>query len=129
MTGWVTTLRVFAALIAVRALTNIFKPFGAGNAFVFFGQKLTSPPGMWLAALVGVLMLVYAWGAWSLRRWSLPMAVAYALFVALNIPLFVVFNGMPERGFRVVGLLFLLIGVGVTSGAAYLLWAHRNELA
>jgi hypothetical protein len=129
MTGWVTTLRVFAALIAVRALTNLFKPFGAGNAFVFFGQKLTSPAGMWLAALVGVLMLVYAWGAWSLRRWSLPMAVAYALFVALNIPLFVVFNGMPERGFRVVGLLFLLIGVGVTSGAAYLLWAHRNELA
>jgi hypothetical protein len=129
MSGWVKTLRVFAVLIALRALTNVFKPFGAGNAFVFFGQMLTSTAGMWLAALVGVLMLAYAWGAWNLRRWALPMAVAYAAFVALNIPLFIVFNGMPGAGYRMLGVLFLLIGVGVTSGAAYLLWAHRQELA
>jgi hypothetical protein len=127
---WITTLRVFVALIAVRALTNLFKPFCAGNAFVFFGYKLTSTAGMWLAVAVGVFMLVYAWGAWQLRRWALPMAVAYALFVALNIPLFVVFNGLPDRpAVHILAPFFLVIGVGVTAGAAYLLWTHRDELA
>ena len=74
MPRWIFVLRACAVLIGLRALTNVLKPFGAGTAFVFFGAMLSSAAGLWLAAVVGLLMLAYAWGAWNLRRWALPMA-------------------------------------------------------
>ena len=91
---------------------------------------LSSAAGLWLAAAVGLLMLAYAWGAWNLRRWALPMGVAYAVFVVLNIVLFAAFQnlvGQPQ--YWLLGALFTLIGVGVTGTAAYLLYSHRHELA
>jgi hypothetical protein len=127
--SWVRLLRAFAALIALRATTNLFKPFGAGSAFVFFRVMLRSHAGLWLAAAFGVAMLAYAWGAWNLRRYALPMGIAYAAFVVLNIPLFAIINDIPTTPVaRAVEFAFLLIGVGVTTGAAYLLHAHRHEL-
>jgi hypothetical protein len=127
--SWVTILRVCAVLIALRAATNLFKPFGAGTAFVFFGVMLESTAGQWLGVLVGVLMLAYAWGAWNLRRWALPMSIAYAVFVVLNIVLFAVLNEIPpEPRYYVFGIVFLIIGIGVTGLAAWLLYSHRDEL-
>jgi hypothetical protein len=130
MPRWVVVLRACALLIALRALTNVFKPFGTGTAFVFFGAMLRSTAGLWLASAVGVLMLVYAWGAWNLRRWALPMGVAYAVFVVLNIALFAMFqNVIGQPQYWILGAVFAFIGVGVTATAAYLLYSHRDELA
>ena len=71
-----TTLRVFAILIALRALTDVLKPLGAGSGFVFFGKFLTGAACYVLAPIVGVVMLIYAYGLWQLRRFAMPMGIA-----------------------------------------------------
>jgi hypothetical protein len=129
MATWVVVLRLLAVLIGIRGLTNFAKPFGFGTAFVFFGTMVTGTAGHVLAVLFGVLLVVYAWGAWHLRRFATPMAIVYSIFVALNVPLFVIVNHIPnEPRVWVGGIVFLLIAVGVTAGSAYLLYVHRNEL-
>lgn len=128
--AWVTVLRVFAVLIGIRGLANFAKPFGFGTAFVLFGKMVTGTPGHVLAVLFGVYLVIYAWAAWRLRSFAAPMGLAYAVFVALNIPLFAVVNHVPSTlRIWVFGIVFLLVGVGVTGGAAYLLWTHRGELS
>lgn len=126
---WVKVLRLFAVLIGIRGLANLAKPFGFGTAFVFFGTMVTGTAAHVLAVLFGAFLLLYAWSAWHLRRYAGPMAVAYAAFVALNIPLFAIVNRIPnEPRVWAAGIVFLLIGVGVTAGSAYLLCVHRDEL-
>ena len=88
MTDGTTVLRVFAVLIALRALTNVFKPLGAGSGLVFFGTLLGGPANLILAPLVGFYMLAYAYGIWTQQRFALPMGIAYAVFVTINLIMF-----------------------------------------
>ena len=81
-----TILRLLAAFIALRAIGNVLKPFGAGTGLVVFGRLW--PPTTPLAPLLGVVMLVYAWGLWTRRAWALPLGIAYAIFATINIVLF-----------------------------------------
>lgn len=127
--AWVVVLRGLAVLVGIRGLTNFAKPFGFGSGFVFFGTRLTGTAGHVLAVLFGVFIVTSAWGAWHLRRFAAPMAMAYAVYVALNIPLFAFVNQIPSTTrLWVGGTVFLVVGVGVTAGSAYLLHVHRDEL-
>ena len=119
-------LRVFAVLIALRALTNVFKPVGAGSGLVFFGKLLTGVANTILAPLVGVYMLVLAYGIWQQRRFALPMAVAYAIYVAINLALFPVFEGIPKPYGPLAYLGFAAVGLGVPVITIWLL--ARREL-
>jgi len=116
-------LRVFAVLIAIRGLTDVFKPLGAGSTMVFFGQLLpaTSPVG----PIVGVFMLVYTYGLWFKRPFALPMGIVYALFATLNIILFYLFQPLPGGYGLPAYLVFAAVGIGVSWGAVFLL---RREL-
>ena len=120
-----TILRVLAVLIVLRALTNVFKPFVPGSALVFFGKLLSGVPNVILSEVVGIFMLVYAYGLWQRRRFALPMGIAYAIFVAFNVALFPFVTGITTGG-PFGYFFFAVIAVGSTVLAVWLL---RQEAA
>jgi hypothetical protein len=128
MNGGKTTVRVFAILIALRALTDVLKPLGAGSGFVFFGKFFTGMACYVLAPIVGAVMLVYAYGLWQLRRFALPMGVAYGVLVTINLAVFPILQGLPARFNVLAYVAFALIGFGVSWGAVWLLLQHRGQL-
>ena len=120
-------VRVLALLIGLRSFSNLFKPFGAGTGLVFFGVLLEGVANTILAPLFGVFMLTLAWAAWNFRSFALPMSVAYAAYVPLNMVLFAVANELPDFPL-IFGVLYLLVGVGTTAGLTALLYRHRDLL-
>ena len=123
-----TTLRVFAVLIALRALTDVVKPFVAGSGFVFFGKLITGMACTILAPIVGVLMLLYAYGLWQGRRFAVPMGVAYGVLVTINMAVFPVLQDIPGGFSPLAYLGFAAIGLGVSWGAVWLLLARKQQL-
>jgi hypothetical protein len=123
-----TALRVVAVLIALRAVTDVLKPLGAGSGFVFFGKLLTGTACYVLAPIVGAVMLAYAYGLWQLRRFALPIGIAYGVLVTINLAVFPLLQGLPP-GFNVLAYVaFALVGLGVSWGAVLLLSARQQEL-
>jgi len=127
------TFRVFAVLFALLAVSNLLKPFqfgGEQTGFVFFGQKLTGTANMIAGPLFGLYLLVYAFGLWNLKRFALPMGHAYATYVVLNLILFTAKNTPPPGvGYMIFGIVYYLVAVGVSVGAAYLLTKYKAELS
>jgi hypothetical protein len=95
--GMTTVRRVVAVLIALRALTNFGKPFRPGSAFVIFGRLYGGAASTVVAPLVGVLMVVFAWGLYQGRPWARPAAIVYALWATANVVLFPIFEGVPPQ--------------------------------
>lgn len=123
--------KVFAVLFALLAVSNLLKPFQLGSAgFVFFGQKLTGAANMIAGPLFGLYLLVYAFGLWRAKRFALPMGHAYATYVVLNLILFNAQNPRPPGvGYIIFGVVYSLVAVGVSVGAAYLLTKYKAELS
>ena len=118
-------MRVLALLIGLRALTDVFKPFITGQRLVFLGVFLDGWRQAVVAPLLGIFMLIYAYGLWSTRPFALPMGIAYALFATLNLIAFGVING-PPAGFGWGGYaLFAAIGLAVSWGAVLLLLRQK----
>ncbi len=103
--------KVVAIVIALRSLMNLAKPFGAGR-LVFFGHLLSGWPNTIIAPLLGIYMLVLVYGMWTKKSFALPMSIAYAIFVTLNVPLFVVFEGIPAQFNAAQYALFGILGIG-----------------
>jgi len=63
-----------------------------------------------------------------MRAYALPMGVAYAAYVVLNLILFTI--RMPEEAFArpIFGLVYIIVAVGVSGGAVYLLSKNRHAL-
>ena len=124
-------LSAFAILFGVLAVSNLLKPLrlGAQTGFVFLGHRLTGTANAILGPLFGVYLLVYAVGIWRLRRYALPMAWAYAAYVAANLVLFTIFGPrQPGVAFALFGLVYAVVALGVSGGAAVLLTRRRDEL-
>jgi len=128
MRNWIRTATlVMAILIAIRALTNVFKPLGAGG-LVFFGKLLSGGANAILAPALGIYMLIFAYGMYDRRQYALPMGILYTVFVVFNVLLFPVFEPLPGGwgmgGYSVFGL----IAVGGPAFAVWLLWSQRDQL-
>ena len=89
--------KIIAVLIALRAATNLGKPFAAGSGFVILGQLLYGVASTVVAPLFGVLMLVYAYGLWAARPFARPLGIAYAIWATLNVILFPILEGVPPQ--------------------------------
>ena len=126
-------LSVFAVLFAILAVSNLLKPFHLGGeqaGFVFFGQKLTGTANAVVGPLFGIYQLVYAFGIWRMKRFALPMGHAYATYVVLNLILFTAKNPQPPGvGAIIFGIVYMVVAIGVSVGAAYLLTKHKAELS
>ena len=124
-------LSVFALLFGLLAISNFMKPL-AGKpgevGFVFFGQRLAGTPNAVIGPLFGLFLLVYAVGVWRMRRYALPMGIAYAAYVIVNLVLFNARDPNPNRQGILFGVVYSLVAIGVSSGAAYLLARRRATL-
>ena len=126
-------LTTFAILFGVLAVSNFLKPLQLGGeqhtGFVFFGQRTTGTANAVLGPLFGAFLLVYAVGIWQQRRFALPMAYAYAAYVIVNLIAFSVRGErQPGVGSVIFGIVYSLVAIGVSSGAALLLSRRKAAL-
>ena len=119
------TLTVFAVVFGLLAVSNFLKPLqlgGSRTGFVFLGQRLSGTPNAIIGPLFGLYLLLYAVGIWRMRRYALPMAWAYAAYVVVNLLLFNVRTPRPPgTGYLLFGLVYMVVAVAVSSGAAWAL--------
>jgi hypothetical protein len=126
-------LTIFAILFVLLAVSNFLKPFQFGGeehtGFVLFGKRTTGATNMLVGPLFGLYLLLYAYGIWSMRRWALPMGVAYMLYVMLNMILFPIRTPQPPGvGYQIFGLIYAAVAIGVTGSAVWQLGRRRAEL-
>lgn len=92
-------------------------PLSWPNRFTFFFRLLLNP---WIIA--GLLSAVVAAFAWILAMTRLPLSVAYP-FVSLTYPLVFCLGwllfGESLSGWRILGVLFILVGVAVIGINSY----------
>jgi len=125
-------LTTFAVLFMLLAVSNLSKPFHlAPNAgFVFFGVKTHGVANAIFGPAFAALLIVYAIGVWRMRRWALPIAYAYAAYVAVNLLLYSIRNARSEhQPSHTFMLVYIAVAIGVSWGSAILLRRRRDELA
>lgn len=126
-------LTIFAILLALMAISNFGKPFShhPGVGFVFFGTRLSGLPNMIVATIFGILLAVYAYGIFAMRKFALPIGIFYAAYVIVNMPLFILkYHGtavMQEHSWAYL-ILYPFVAIGVSSGAAVLLYRRKADL-
>ena len=127
-----TALTIFAVLFGILAISNLLKPFQVGGdqtGFVFFGQRLSGTANTIIGPLFGLFLAVYAYGIWTMRRWALPMAHAYATYVVLNLILYSFRGTYPDSvEYKVFTAVYAAVAIGVSLGAAVLLTQRKTEL-
>ena len=125
-----TVLKVCGVLFCLLAISNFLKPmeFDDHTGFVFLGKRLSGTPNLVLGSLFGAYLAVYGTAVLRMRRLALTMAWPYAAYVIVNLILFAI--RMPEEalGRPIFGLVYSIVAIGVSSGAAYLLSRNREAL-
>jgi hypothetical protein len=126
-------LTVFAILFAILAISNLLKPLqllGDNTGFVFFGNRLTGTLNTLMGPLFGIFLAIYAYGIWAMRRFALPMGHAYATYVILNLFLWTFRDPTPKTaGYVVFGVVYAVVAIGVSLGAAILLTKRKADLS
>ena len=120
-------IRILAALIGIRAVTNFWKTGGGHMGFVLFGLRLESSWSLVAGLLMGLFMMAYVVAAWTRRRVAIPMGVAYAIYATLNIVLFPIVTGLGDIS-PLAYFGFALAGIGVSWGMVFLLRSGKDEL-
>ena len=129
---WLTTA---AVLFAILAISNLLKPLQIGGeqtGFVFLGERLTGVANTIAGPIFGAFLAAYAAGIWGMRRFALPMARLYVLYVALNLVLFPFRTPPPPGagvGWQVFGLVYAAVALGVSGGTYWALARRQDELA
>jgi predicted PurR-regulated permease PerM len=124
-------LTIFATLFGLLAISNFLKPVLAspGTGFVFFGTRTTGVENAILGPLFGLILAAYVVGIWRMKKYAMPMAYAYFLYVLLNTILFTVKNrDAQDSGGPALRLLFLAVGLGIPLASALILTRRRDEL-
>ena len=127
------TLTILALLLAVMAISNFGKPFAhnPGVGFVLFGIRLSGLANKIVAPIFGALIAVYAFGILTMRKFTLPLGVFYAAYVIVNMALFILrYHGTPVMQEHSWSYLvpYPFVAIGVSSGAAWLLYRRRADL-
>jgi hypothetical protein len=126
-------LTILAILLALMALSNFGKPFAhnPGVGFVFFGMRLSGVANKIVAPIFGLILAVYVYGILAMRKFALPLGIFYAAYVIVNMPLFILrYHGtavMQEHSWAYL-VPYPFVAIGVSSGAAWLLYRRRADL-
>jgi hypothetical protein len=124
-------LTIFALLYVLLAISDFAKPFfhSPGVGFVFLGHRLTGTSNAIMGPLFGFLLLVYAYGIWTMRRWALPVAYIFSGWVIVNSLLY---NHL-HRGDPQPPLYFAIgsiaIGLGIPIATAIILSRRAGDLS
>ena len=116
-------LTILALVLAFVAMTDFLKPFHLfpNDGFVFLGTKLTGTANAVMGPLAGIVILVCAYGIWTMRKFALPIAYIFVLSVMLNMVLYTAKNH-ATRPLPIVGVAF---GIGFPLALAIIL--HRRS--
>jgi len=128
-------MTVLAALFGLLAISNFMKPIAqvmapeGPDGLVFFGHRQHGAANAVLAPLFGLFLATYSYGIWTAKRWVVPLATAYALYVPLNLVLFSIFQASEaEKGKVVFNLVYTIVAIGVSAGAAVYFRRNRHLL-
>jgi len=127
-------LTILAMLLALMSISNFHKPFAhhPGEAFVFFGTRLSGSANMIIAPIFGIILAVYVYGIFAMRKFALPLGMFYTAYVIVNMPLFILrYRGtavLQEHSWAYL-VPYPFVAIGVSSGAAWLLYRRKANLA
>ena len=124
-------LTIFALLFALLAISNFYKPLShsAGIGFVFLGTRLTGAANAVIGPLFGIILLLYAYGIWAMRKFALPIAYFYAPWVILNTVLFAMKNRDAPQPSVIFAIGATVVGIGIPLASAIILHRRREELS
>ena len=124
---------IFTVLFSLLAVSNLLKPFRLGSdetGFVLLGERLSGMANTIAGPLFGLFLALYAFAIWKRKRFAIPLGHAYATYVILNLILFQVKNVTPSSiGYVIIGIIYSLIAVGVSLGAAIFLTRNKMLLS
>ena len=125
-----TWLKVLGVLFCVLAISNFTKvlEMQPNVGLVFFGMRQRGMPNMILAPLAGLFLLAYGISVLRMKKIALPMGRIYAVYVLLNLILFTVRMSDEALARPIFGIVYSMIALGGSWGAAYLLSKHQAEL-
>jgi hypothetical protein len=112
--------RVLAALIVLRAATNLAKPFLSDAAFVVLGRLRYGAWSTVFAPAFGLAMIGYASLLAKNHPLARPVGIAYAVWATLNVVLFPVFESIPARWAPWMYVLFGVPGIVIPWLAVWL---------
>ena len=116
-----------AVAFALLGISNVMKPLSGGRGhFVFFGTRLDGTSNAILGPLFGIILFVYAFGIWRMRRYALYLAYAYAAYVTINGYMFQA--KYPAEQGAIAGIVYMIIALTVVWGSAIILTRRRAEL-
>jgi len=126
-----TLLKAFAALFGLLAVSNLLKPLeiGSSTGFVLLGNRLSGTANLIAGPIFGLYLGAYALAIWQKRAHALPMGIAYAAYVILNLVMWTTRSPYAAESSAAFGLIYTIIAVGVSSGAALLLYQNRAQLS
>lgn len=125
-----TLLKTFALLFLLMALSNFLKPFAYTDTtgFVLFGARTSGSLNVVASCSFAVFLLAYAQSIWAEKRRALPLGLAYAAYVLINL---VLWNFRKPEGTEtpmLFGVFYLILAIGVSGGAAGILYRVRERL-
>jgi hypothetical protein len=127
-------LTVMAILFVVLAISDFTKAIQHANdpavgGLVIFGHKFTSTfATLTLGPLVGIFLLTYAYGLWSLKQWVIPLSVFYAFYVPTNMVMFWSLHQLNPPTVRFI-VFYLFVSLTGSVGTALYLAFHRDRLS
>jgi hypothetical protein len=112
-------LRVFAVLFGLMALSNLIKPLelAGDHGFVFFGRRLSDAPNLVAGLAFGTYLALYAEALWKKRVHALPMGIAYAGYVCINMALFTMRSPELVADSKLFGITYVIVAAGTSIGA------------
>src|SRR5262245_44769259 len=128
--AFLTVMTVLFGLLALSTFTQAFQHLQSPQpGAVLVAIRLTGlGSNLVFGSLLGAVLVAYAHGLWTLRRWVLPLSMVYAFWVPLNLVLFWYRQTGPD--IPPVGSLLGYLAVAFTGsiGTALYLAYHRDRL-
>jgi len=128
-------LTALAIAMGLMAVSNFWKPMAqhfapdSNAGFVFFGHRLHGVANAFVGPAFGAVLAAYAYGVWTRQRWVVPLAIAYAVYVPVNLVLYTL-NPPPGSDLPFVFmLLYAIVAIGVSGGGALYLYRNRERLS
>ena len=124
-------LTICALLFGLLAISDFAKPLShsAGVGFVFLGHRLTGTGNAVMGPLFGILLVIFAYGIWTMRRWALPIAYIFTAWVVVNMVLFTMNNPNEPKPSIIFLIGTLAVGIGVPLATAIILSRRTADLA
>jgi hypothetical protein len=130
--GWFLT--VITVLFLLLALSDFTKAIQFANdpavgGLVILGHKFRGVAhNLILGPIFGLILLTYAYGIWNMRAWVLPLSIAYAFYVPVNMVLFWSLHQLTPPSVRFI-VMYLFLSLTGSIGTAIYLAYHRERLS